>query len=58
VKILLGDFNAKVGSENIFKLTIGNESLHEINTDNEVRLVNFAISKNLSKTYVPTLQHP
>jgi len=27
-KILVGDFNAKVGRENIFKLTIGNESLH------------------------------
>jgi hypothetical protein len=30
MKILLGDFNAKVGREDIFKLTIGNESLHEI----------------------------
>ena len=28
-KILLGDFNAKVGRENTFKLTIGNESLHQ-----------------------------
>ena len=27
-KILLGEFNAKVGRENIFKPTIGNESLH------------------------------
>jgi len=26
MKILLGDFNAKVGRENIFKPTIGNES--------------------------------
>jgi hypothetical protein len=30
-----------------FKQTIGNESLHEISNDNEVRLVNFATSKNL-----------
>jgi hypothetical protein len=30
MKILLGDFNAKVGREDIFKTTIGNESLHEI----------------------------
>jgi exonuclease III len=29
-KILLGDFNAKVGREDIFKPTVGNESLHEI----------------------------
>jgi hypothetical protein len=47
MKILLGDFNAKVGKEDIFKLTIGNESLHEISTDNGVRLVNFATSKNI-----------
>jgi endonuclease/exonuclease/phosphatase family metal-dependent hydrolase len=47
MKILLGDFNAKVGREDIFKPTIGNESLHEISNDNGVRIVNFATSKNL-----------
>jgi endonuclease/exonuclease/phosphatase family metal-dependent hydrolase len=46
MKILLGDFNAKVGREDIFKPTIGNGSLHEINIDNGVRVVNFATSKN------------
>jgi endonuclease/exonuclease/phosphatase family metal-dependent hydrolase len=46
-KILLGDFNAKVGREDIFKPTIGNESLHEISDDNGIRLVNVATSKNL-----------
>jgi hypothetical protein len=30
MKILLGDFNAKVGWEDIFKPTIVNESLHDI----------------------------
>jgi endonuclease/exonuclease/phosphatase family metal-dependent hydrolase len=47
MKILLGDLIAKVGKEDIFKLTVGNESLHEISSDNGVRLVNFATSKNL-----------
>jgi hypothetical protein len=42
MNILLGDFNARVGREDIFKPTIGNESLHEI------RVVNFATSKNLT----------
>jgi hypothetical protein len=34
MKILLGDFIAKVGREDIFKHTIGNESSHEISNDN------------------------
>jgi hypothetical protein len=42
MKIHLGDFNAKVRREVIFKLTIGNESLHETSNDNGVRVVNFA----------------
>jgi hypothetical protein len=47
MKILLRDFNAKESREDIFKLTIGNECIHEISNDNGVRLVNFATSKNL-----------
>jgi hypothetical protein len=47
-KILLGDFNAKLGREDTFKPTIGNESLHEDSNDNGVRVVNFATSKNLA----------
>jgi hypothetical protein len=39
MKIMLGDFNAKVGREDIFKPTIGNESLHEISNDNGIRVV-------------------
>jgi hypothetical protein len=46
MKIILGDFNAKVGTENIYKPTIGNESLHEISNDNGVRVVNLATSRN------------
>jgi hypothetical protein len=47
MKILLSDFNAKVGRENNFKPTIGNESLHEISNDNGVRAVNFGASNNI-----------
>jgi len=46
MKILLGVFNAKVERENIFKPTIGNESLHQDSNDNGVRTVNFTTSKN------------
>ena len=47
MKILLGDFNIKVGRENIFKPTMGNESLQQDSNDNGVRIVNFATSNNL-----------
>jgi endonuclease/exonuclease/phosphatase family metal-dependent hydrolase len=47
MKHLLGDFNAKVGKEHVFKPTIGSESSHEISSDNGVRVVNFATSINL-----------
>jgi hypothetical protein len=44
MKILLGDFNAKEGRENIFRPKIWNESLHQ--DDNGVRMVNFATNKS------------
>ena len=47
MKILLGDFSAKVGKEDIFKPTIGQKSLHQDSNDNVVRLVNLVTSKNL-----------
>jgi hypothetical protein len=46
MKILLGDFSAITGREDIFKPTAGNESLHKISNDNGVRVVNVT-SKNL-----------
>jgi hypothetical protein len=46
MKIVLGDFNANVRREDIFKPTIGNESLQKISKDNGVRVVNCATSKN------------
>jgi hypothetical protein len=47
MKILMGYFNARVGTEDIFKPIIDNESLHEASNDNGVRVVNFSTSKNL-----------
>jgi len=47
MRILLGDFNVKVGGDNIFKPTIGNDSLHQDSNDIGVTIVNFATSKNL-----------
>jgi hypothetical protein len=57
MKILIGDFNAKVGREDIFKPTIGNKSLHEISNDNGVRLVNFATSKHLRVKNIMSPHH-
>jgi hypothetical protein len=37
MKIQFGDFNAKVGRENIFKPKIGNRSLHHNSNDNSVK---------------------
>jgi len=53
MKILL----AEVGRENILKPTIGNESVHQDNSDNGVRIVNFATSKNLVFK-LKMFQHP
>jgi hypothetical protein len=47
MKILFGNFNAKVGREDIFKPTIRNETSHKISNDNGVTVVNFATPKNL-----------
>jgi hypothetical protein len=43
--ILLGDFIAKVGMEDIFIPTILNETLNERSNNNGVRVVNFACPK-------------
>ena len=59
MKSILGDFNTKVGRENIFKPTIGNESLHQDSNYNGVRIVNFCNVKKSScyEQDVPTQRH-
>jgi len=47
MKIVSVDFNANVWRENIFKPTIGNESLHQESNDIGARIKNFATSTNL-----------
>ena len=42
MKILLVDFNAKVGRENIFKLKTGNDTLHQDSNNNGAIIVNLA----------------
>lgn len=47
IKIVLGDFNAKIGREACFYQTIGKHSLHETSNDNGIRIIDFAASLNL-----------
>jgi hypothetical protein len=44
MKILLEDCNAKLEREDICKLTVENQNLYENDSDNDVRIVNFATS--------------
>jgi len=45
MKIILADFSVQVGRENIFKQTIGNESLSQDSSDKGVRIVLCQIKK-------------
>jgi len=47
MKILLGDCEAKLRREDIFNLTVGNDSLHQDINHKGVRVANFATSKDL-----------
>jgi hypothetical protein len=55
MKILLGDFNARVGKEDIFKPAIGNESLHEISNDSGVRVVQSKVQCSCIETFINVL---
>jgi hypothetical protein len=48
IKIILRDFNAKVGKESIHKPTIGNGSLHNETNNNGIKMIQFAISNGLN----------
>jgi hypothetical protein len=46
-KIIIGDMNAKVGKEQVYRPVIGKHSLHKRSNDNGMKLINFASSRNM-----------
>lgn len=55
VKLIMGDLNAQIGQEEIYKSIVGKHSLHERSNNNGINLINFAISRgmNISSTQFP-----
>lgn len=55
VKIIVGGLNAQIGRESSYRFIIGQESIHVTSNDNGVRVINFAVSKDLvvSSTFFP-----
>lgn len=51
----MGDLNAQMGQEEIYKSVVGKHSLHERSNNNGIKLINFAISRgmNISSTQFP-----
>jgi len=47
MKIMLGDYDAKLERQDIFKPTFGNDSLHQDSNDTDVWIASFATAKNL-----------
>lgn len=52
---MLGDFNAKIGKEAMYRPTIGKKSLHNNTNDNGNKLITFATARNMkiSSTMFP-----
>ena len=48
IKVVMGDFNAKVGKEQGLGPNVGKYSLHEETNTNEWRMIDFAITKNMA----------
>ena len=47
VKIVIGDMNAQVGREEMYRPVIGPDSLHTVSNDNGQRCINFAASRGM-----------
>lgn len=48
VKIVLGDFNAKVRKEEVYRPTIDWNSLHEKSNDNGIHQINFCMINDMT----------
>ncbi|XP_038120074.1 uncharacterized protein LOC119770038 [Culex quinquefasciatus] len=47
VKVIIGDLNARFGREEMYRPTIGPESLHSVTNDNGQRCIDFAASRGM-----------
>jgi exonuclease III len=47
LKIIIGDMNAKVGRDKIYRKYVSRHSAHEKTNDNGTRLINFAASRDM-----------
>lgn len=45
IKILIGDFNTKIGKEDIYKSTIGPNSSYDIRNDKETRFIYLCLAQ-------------
>jgi len=48
IKVVIGDFNAKVGKELGLAPNVGKYSLHEETSHNGLRMIDFAMTKNMA----------
>jgi hypothetical protein len=55
IKILISDLNVKIVKKDIYRPTIGSNSLHDIIKNNGTRLINMCLAKSftLSSRYFP-----
>ena len=57
-KIIVGNFNTKIGREGIFKPVIGSWSLHEMSNDNGNRTIDFATNNNNNNMTLKSTHFP